>query len=748
MAQVYGFYPHLMRQGRKIREAGAKRDANTVADPKTLAFVNGLLGEAPDEQGFSALHPDLEGIKEAAKAGFLLSIFSPFSKVTKGLPVGASIKDVGKRAARNAKKTSTATVFDDVSDGREAMKLAREGAHLKQTPDGQYVGAPRSEGKVGLTVNSPGALAHMRRQADAKVAAGAFNAPWYDRARTTAQEVADDPAMQSLFARGGAAYSPQATPPTEINSLVRQHNAKVVGGQDIIPRTGSQARNVAKAYVDDPATGGLLFEPGEIRLGKKTGPYADAKDPTVPAESLYKTASDIWHGRVMGYSNPGGKTFSRGFTPQEHGFLTGENLLLADRAEKAGLPVEGASANFRWDPRAAQAATWGAEREASMQAKRAAAMAAFDKDMAKYERQLAKWESGGKKGARPQRPSRPKVLSDAEIRAQAAAGIDQATNRLVGHQTFEFVPGENVGQLKGLNRAPESVRRDFSDRMFAAQGERDPYFGAMQMFQKPVVRIDGEFRNSAGVVERNPAFAARPLLGLENSRLTTSTGKPVRGGPQLAEPERAALDFTAGVRAVMDAQEGVGWNKFTPANSSMRPIEKTGAMVTGARGADAKQALQAGGLDVNDNGDFLAVGKFKGADGKEVQGLLDAITLPEGAQVTRGRWETGIQSPPWTPQEGTGAVTRYLERQLTRPDIRNAPQRLDAAGLPRTIDQQNAVIRDFAAQHGFPVRGDFMRLREIIARDGFQGLLEHLRKNGYQGLPAAAGVGLLDDEDD
>lgn len=143
--------------------------------------------------------------------------------------------------------------------------------------------------------------------------------------------------MASLFSRGGAAYSPQATPPTEMNSFIRQHNAQVIGGQQIIPRTGSQARNVAKAYDIDPATGMYVFNPEAIKLGKKTGPYADAKDPTIPSTDLYKTASDIWHGRVMGYSDPGGKTFSRGFTPQEHGFLTGENLLLANRAEQKDL---------------------------------------------------------------------------------------------------------------------------------------------------------------------------------------------------------------------------------------------------------------------------------------------------------------------------------------------------------------------------------------------------------------------------
>jgi hypothetical protein len=46
------------------------RDVNTLPDPRTYAAVSGFLGQAPDEQGFSAMHPDREGIKKAGQAGF------------------------------------------------------------------------------------------------------------------------------------------------------------------------------------------------------------------------------------------------------------------------------------------------------------------------------------------------------------------------------------------------------------------------------------------------------------------------------------------------------------------------------------------------------------------------------------------------------------------------------------------------------------------------------------------------------
>jgi len=690
-----------------------------------------------------------------------------------GLMLNAAPPKVSQASARNVKKGSVATVFDNVTDYNEAMKLAQKGAHLKQDPSGQYIGGPRSTGPIGLTVDSPGALSNMRRKADEKVEAGAFNASWYDRARQAAADATGynpamptvaDTNMASLFARGGAAYSPQATPPTEMNSFIRQHNAQVIGGEQIIPRTGSQARNVAKAYNIDPATGMYVLDPQAIRLGKKTGPYADAKDPTIPSTDLYKTASDIWHGRVMGYSDPGGTTFSRGFTPQEHGFLTGENLLLADRAEQkrlAGkLDVPDTSPDFIFDPRAAQAATWGAEREISYKAARDAEINRFTKSSAKYEKQLAKWEQT-RKGERPQKPSLKNIgkESDESIRARARAGIDDAMQRQIASQTYEYIPGQNV--MPGLNTAEENVRLAYSQGMQAPMGARDPYIGALQAYQLPVKSVMGEYLNSAGVVERNPAFVAQPLVGLIGSELKTSTGKLTRGGPMLDQPGRGLLDATSAVRAVMDLQEGVGWNKFTPANSSMKAVEKTGVrfqpMLTGSQDASqlpkqiakAKSALEAQGLDVVDVGGALHAGKYDGSlNGKEIQeAVKKAKANIQDGQLFAGRFESNLQTPPWG-AEGSGQVAQYLQGQLTRPDIQNFAQRLDSAGVPQVNAQQTEFMRKFLEQNKMSPRADVMKMRDIIGRQGYQGFLKYLQEFGPKGLPAVVPVGLLGSYED
>jgi hypothetical protein len=101
MAELGAFFgnPNLQRQGAKARALAAQRDVNTLADPRTYAVVQGLLGTAPDEMGFSVLNPNYEKIRKVAEPAFALGLLGQaaplLAPMTKGLPVGASIKNVG-----------------------------------------------------------------------------------------------------------------------------------------------------------------------------------------------------------------------------------------------------------------------------------------------------------------------------------------------------------------------------------------------------------------------------------------------------------------------------------------------------------------------------------------------------------------------------------------------------------------------------------------------------------------------------
>ena len=111
--------PNIARQGDRARALAARRNVNTLPDPRTYAAVQGLLGTRPDEMGFSVLNPAYDDIRRVADPAFAVGTalgvaplmgMARFSRpvqqasaasqrgavrATKGLPVGASIKNVG-----------------------------------------------------------------------------------------------------------------------------------------------------------------------------------------------------------------------------------------------------------------------------------------------------------------------------------------------------------------------------------------------------------------------------------------------------------------------------------------------------------------------------------------------------------------------------------------------------------------------------------------------------------------------------
>jgi hypothetical protein len=100
MAELGAFFgnPNIQRQGARARALAGQRDVNTLADPRTYAIVQGLLGTAPDQMGLSVLNPDYEKIRKAAEPAFALGLLGQaaplLAPMTKGLPVGASVKQV------------------------------------------------------------------------------------------------------------------------------------------------------------------------------------------------------------------------------------------------------------------------------------------------------------------------------------------------------------------------------------------------------------------------------------------------------------------------------------------------------------------------------------------------------------------------------------------------------------------------------------------------------------------------------
>ena len=100
LAAPYFGNPNIQRQGVAARQLAQARDVNTLPDPRTYAAVQGFLGTAPDQMGFSVMHPDYQGIRNVANPAYNLGLMAQaaplLAPLTRGLPVGMSIQDLSK----------------------------------------------------------------------------------------------------------------------------------------------------------------------------------------------------------------------------------------------------------------------------------------------------------------------------------------------------------------------------------------------------------------------------------------------------------------------------------------------------------------------------------------------------------------------------------------------------------------------------------------------------------------------------
>lgn len=121
---AFGFNPNLARQGERARELASQRDVNTLPDPLTYAAIKSFLGSAPDELGFSALHPQREAIKSVANPAYALGT------ATQVIPALGALNALrGSRSASQAIGGASGAIplsqfeemaprFDKASEGR------------------------------------------------------------------------------------------------------------------------------------------------------------------------------------------------------------------------------------------------------------------------------------------------------------------------------------------------------------------------------------------------------------------------------------------------------------------------------------------------------------------------------------------------------------------------------------------------------------------------------------------------------
>ena len=142
--------PNIARQAAKTRSLQGARsnDVNTLPDPQTYAFTQGMLGEAPDQMGFSPTHPDYKKIIGRGEQGMVtggVSMIGPAAKALKGL-VGMGAKTL-KPAA------SAAEISKDFLQRQKAVSSGPDGA-ARMAIAQRNAALPIEQGGLGLPANN------------------------------------------------------------------------------------------------------------------------------------------------------------------------------------------------------------------------------------------------------------------------------------------------------------------------------------------------------------------------------------------------------------------------------------------------------------------------------------------------------------------------------------------------------------------------------------------------------------------
>ena len=645
-----------------------------------------------------------------------------------GGPLGRAAR-LGMTAVREllGGKKAISKAFPEGMSPEDALEAARRGKHLNRKEDGSYVG-------LGSEINSPQKLAALRRRIDEKIAKGAYNSDWYRRQQDFARETSDDPLMRSLFARAGAAYSPQAIPSVELGAFLKQHNARMLTGKDVVPRTGSQSANVAQAYSTDPQ-GMVNLSPQNIRLGRKTGPYADRKDPTVPYN--FRSPADVWVGRAFELNNPSS------IGSASHNVLWGDLLLAAERANKAGI-----GKGDLHDSSTVQAAMWATER---FETKQARDIARFNRESAKrdrYEANPERWRNRNKGKTPPPKPA--PLLSDAALEQYALGGLDTAAPQHTAYLSKEAVPGRGLRHGPDPDLlVPDAFKDEYTQRISKAVG-RDPIVEGLGLYSKPIVQTRGEFTvPGSSKVEHNRAWTD-PIL------VSTDIRKKSRG---TSPADREALRIAAQYEGVVGAQHGVGIGRILPEDTPNLRVKDTNAAVFDKAGMSAadQAAIDSftakNGLTQLDYGDRVLVVKFsdQGAIpgiGTEIRNSLRAgVPIKDPARFGRAFGELDYVPSKHVADEGTGAATEALLKRFNEITIPDLFARVDKTGrLQAQAAARNAIDQDMLPAAGLPMRDDIWKLRDIIARSGMGGLRDYVKQHGSKGLPAILPAAFLGEE--
>jgi hypothetical protein len=250
--------PYFGGAGTKKYAAAKKRaekdDVNTLKDPRTYATVAGFMGERPDELGFSVLHPDYQGVREAADpafyAGTALGV-APLMRVFK-----APTMALGRAGEKFAEKV-VPQIMDRGGLGADLLSGLAQGTrsnvylpHTPQKPD-PTVGSRYKTQHVGNL------MPKFDFDVQAEQGSSVMSNPWDLTSRgEKVLEVSDIPMSNQMITEGGHDFA------RDLANI--QANIGGASGRQIAERMQDRVNDATFANLFDKGTGRVFTMPSTM----------------------------------------------------------------------------------------------------------------------------------------------------------------------------------------------------------------------------------------------------------------------------------------------------------------------------------------------------------------------------------------------------------------------------------------------------------------------------------------------------
>jgi hypothetical protein len=466
-------------------------------------------------------------------------------------------KKVEKAAKESAGKSPEESVKPAKSKGPRAKveadtyrKMAEEQgdeAVLKAARAGEHL-KPTSSGYVGAprTVTSSQGLGAMRRAIDKDFADS-----------VEAVRLADPERLGTWYDRAKQGIA-ESSEPYQLPRTLEQHGVYSAGVSPESELTFA-LKHLNSRVAGDPQ---MAYRGAGMRnldtavegdrpanMGFKIGEYANKNDPRIPNAGLFGV-NDFRRAQGMGYTDPQGNPWKAGVSETMHPFMDAETALQVDRANAAGT-----GGRTDWAGPHIQEVPW-----------------VYGKAQDLYGRGKKGRYSGDElEGIKASIQDANNTARDYMYKHAASSTAEQIPGARLNHvpQALNMTPEEKLAySLEGRFDvpAPEAALNELSD---VGAGNRDAIYSALGYRQLPTRQAEGYYENSLGGVETNPMTISRPLMDF-----------PTGGGGLMAPDSRRVMDTAEQFRALMDAQEAGAYNL----PNTMGGVKGKNSMVLDTRG--------------------------------------------------------------------------------------------------------------------------------------------------------------------